>query len=121
MIVNSTKEVIKMNMPGFTAEASVYKTSERYHALVAVSHYQTDGAILPASCMGECMYDCLEGGMRGGACVRLCRSHSIGFSGRQMGAYVEGSSARDFLLLHAPWTTCRYLLWSQIILAISMA
>jgi hypothetical protein len=67
-----------MKMPGFTAEASVYKTSERYHALVAVSHYQTDGAILPASCMGECMYDCLQepgiGRIRPGACVRLCRS-----------------------------------------------
>jgi hypothetical protein len=72
-----------MNMPGFTAEASVYKTSERYHVLVAVSHYQTDGAILPASCYGECMYDCLVkdpdieghiGRIRPGACVRLCRS-----------------------------------------------
>ena len=63
-----------MNMPGFTAEASVYKTSERYHALVTVSDYQTDGAIRPASCMGECVYECLqEGHMRAGACVRLCR------------------------------------------------
>jgi hypothetical protein len=63
-----------MNMPGFTAEASVYKTSERYHALAAVSHYQTDGAILPASCIGECMYDCREmGGLGRGACLRLCR------------------------------------------------
>jgi len=27
-------------------------------------------------------------------------SHSIGFSGRQMGSYVEGRSARDFPLIH---------------------
>jgi hypothetical protein len=34
---------------------------------------------------------------------------------------VESSSPRDFLLLHAPWTTFRHLLWSQITPAISMA
>jgi hypothetical protein len=32
MIVNSTKEVIKMNMPGFTAEASHYKSNVSYRA-----------------------------------------------------------------------------------------
>ena len=63
-----------MNMAGFTAEASVYKTSERYHALVAVPHHQTDGAIRPASCIGECVHECLQfGHMRAGDCVRLCR------------------------------------------------
>lgn len=62
------------NMPRFTAEASVYKTRERYHALVAVSHYQTDGTIRPASCIGVCVHECLqEGHMRAGACVRMCR------------------------------------------------
>ena len=65
-----------MNMPGFTAEASVYKTSERYHALVVVSHHQTDGAIRPASCYIDCMSDCLDpelGPRKPGPCIRLCR------------------------------------------------
>jgi hypothetical protein len=34
-------------MPGFTAEASMYKSSERYHALAAVSRRQTNGGISP--------------------------------------------------------------------------
>jgi hypothetical protein len=34
-------------IPGFTAEASMYKTSARYHALVAGSYRQTDGGISP--------------------------------------------------------------------------
>jgi hypothetical protein len=63
-----------MNMPRFSAEASVYKTSDRYHALMAVSHHQTDGAVRPASCIGECVHECLqEGHMRAAACVRMCR------------------------------------------------
>jgi hypothetical protein len=32
------------------------------------------------------------------------KSHSTGFSGRQMGSYVEGSSARDFPLIHDAWS-----------------
>jgi AAA domain-containing protein len=34
----------------------------------------------------------------------LTLSHSIGFSGRQMGSYVEGSSTRDFPLIHDAWS-----------------
>jgi hypothetical protein len=65
-----------MKIPGFTAEASVYKTSERHHLPVAFAHHQTAGAIRPASvsCRSECMHDCLQGGhARPGLCVRLCR------------------------------------------------
>jgi hypothetical protein len=62
-----------MKIPGFTAEASVVKTSERYHALVAVAHHQTDGAIRPASCRSECMRDCRQAHGSAGLCVRLCR------------------------------------------------
>ena len=35
MTVKSTEEEIKMNVPGFTAETSLYKTSGRYQALHA--------------------------------------------------------------------------------------
>ena len=75
--------MLDMKMPGFTAETSVYTASERYHALVAVSH-QTEGVIHPATgvnhaCYIDCMDDCLGGGpvhtgpSRPGVCVRLCK------------------------------------------------
>jgi hypothetical protein len=35
-----------MNMPGFTAEMSLYKTNEHYQATTDVSHY--DGIVQPA-------------------------------------------------------------------------
>jgi hypothetical protein len=35
-----------MNMPGFTAEASLYKTSEHYHAGIESTH--ASGAVYPA-------------------------------------------------------------------------
>ena len=40
------KEVSEMNMPGFTAEASLYKTSECYH--IAGTRDQADGTVHPA-------------------------------------------------------------------------
>ena len=46
MIANSTKEVIEMNMPGFTAEASLFNVSTRYQATIEdVFH---DGIVRPA-------------------------------------------------------------------------
>ena len=68
-----------MNMPGFTAEVSVYRTSERYHARVAASYHQAGGAIHPAfldrACYSECVFDCLheEGHPRPSLCIRACR------------------------------------------------
>ena len=62
-----------MQIPGFTAEASIDKTGERYHVPVAFAHHQTDAAIRPASasCRSECMHDCLQGGhARPGLCVQ---------------------------------------------------
>jgi len=46
MIVNSTKEVIEMNMPGFTAEAALSRTSGHYH--LVVNPGQSDGGVRPA-------------------------------------------------------------------------
>jgi hypothetical protein len=46
MIVNSTEEVIEMNIPGFTAEASLYNVSARYRATAEASFY--GGIVQPA-------------------------------------------------------------------------
>jgi hypothetical protein len=39
-----------MNLPGFTAEASLYKTSG--HTYTAQTHLQTGGAVFPAQVGG---------------------------------------------------------------------
>jgi hypothetical protein len=53
-----------MRMPGFTAEASLYNTSEHYaiHGTFA----QADGAVHPAlfllrGCDRTCLFDCVRG------------------------------------------------------------
>jgi hypothetical protein len=46
MIVNSTKEVIEMNMPGFTAEASLFNVSTCYRATAQAIVY--GGLVQPA-------------------------------------------------------------------------
>ena len=46
MNFKSTKEVIEMNMPGFTAEASLYNVNERYQATAQATVY--GGLVQPA-------------------------------------------------------------------------
>jgi hypothetical protein len=46
MTVKATKEEIEMNMPGFTAEASLYDVSTRYRATAEASFY--GGPVQPA-------------------------------------------------------------------------
>ena len=47
MTFKSTKEVIEMNMPGFTAEASLHNGNVRYQATAEASFY--GGLVQPAS------------------------------------------------------------------------
>ena len=54
-----------MNMPGFTAEASLHRTSDSYHLAGTVN--QVDGAIYLATafscnpfCLSSCNDDCLS-------------------------------------------------------------
>ena len=46
MTFKSTNEVIEMNMPGFTAEASLYNVNERYQATAQATVY--GGLVQPA-------------------------------------------------------------------------
>jgi hypothetical protein len=46
MIVKATKEEIEMNMPGFTAETSLYNVSTRYRATAKAAVY--GGIVQPA-------------------------------------------------------------------------
>jgi hypothetical protein len=61
-----------MNMPGFTAEASVYGTTQDYR--LAEAFGLADASIQPASCVGVCFQACMmEGGISKAACMAMCR------------------------------------------------
>lgn len=68
-----------MRIPGFTAEASVYRTSLRYY--MGVGPVQASGAIYPAqqaSCINRCRHCCITACRHDGNplsfCQRLCYS-----------------------------------------------
>jgi hypothetical protein len=65
-----------MSMPGFNAEASVYRTSVRYYT--GGIHVSNIGSIpaaqqfCPPSCIETCEHGCRADGLSPGACARLC-------------------------------------------------
>jgi hypothetical protein len=79
-----------MKMPGFTAEASLYKMNARYQEAVkyrigntaAVRPASTQnvtlsaGSVIDHRCYSECVHECIHerGGPKPGLCIRLCRS-----------------------------------------------
>ena len=70
-----------MNIPGFTAQASLLQTSKSYYSIGRSA--LTAGSVYPASCNWPCYTDChgwcgidcsdLSGNARG-ACLRLCNA-----------------------------------------------
>ena len=74
-----------INMPGFTAEASLYPTSRHYQ--MAQAPAQAGGAVRPAGfvdpgCYARCHYWCGPDcrGLSGadlGRCLRLCRQDCL--------------------------------------------
>jgi hypothetical protein len=62
-----------MNMPGFTAEASLYKASERYSMARTVDAMANDQKILPQRIRicGHIDAECLSGCVAGGGGTRL--------------------------------------------------
>jgi hypothetical protein len=64
-----------MKLPGFTAEASLFTLVEYYRQIMAFRPTVLDGVVQPASCLSECVGDCLsDGHVHPGACIRFCRS-----------------------------------------------
>jgi len=63
-----------MNMPGFTAEASLDTMSEGYQETATLRAFDTN-AVRPASCYSECVHECIwdRGHPRPGSCIRICR------------------------------------------------
>lgn len=58
MTVKATKE-IEMNIPGFTAETSVYKTNGYYRAMAGTPNALEDGrGVLPQLPIGFCQANC---------------------------------------------------------------
>src|SRR6266566_4738220 len=73
-------------MPGFSAKASLYKTSSRYRS--GTLHLVSDSQVHPASCYSNCDNPCAADcrGLTGntlGACLRACRAECLEFCGLQ--------------------------------------
>jgi hypothetical protein len=49
---------LEMNLPGFTAQSSLYKTTARYRMTAG---FVANGAILPQACDLDCLGECLPG------------------------------------------------------------
>ena len=72
-----------MFMPGFTAEASLYRRSTQYAAIGTVGH--AGGGVVPAICNPDCLDNCLEDcsdcydlpAQYRAACIRYCIRHNI--------------------------------------------
>jgi hypothetical protein len=61
-----------MNLPGFTAEISLFRMSERYQETVAHEHFNPN-TIQAASCEDDCFRDCLTLGISKTACRSYCK------------------------------------------------
>jgi hypothetical protein len=64
-----------MNMPGFTAEASIYRKGQFYFAIAGFS--QTEGAVWPQTSYSDCSYcgdpsDCFD--LPHGSDIRRCEA-----------------------------------------------
>jgi hypothetical protein len=72
-----------MNMPGFTAEASLYKTINHYHMIEAI--HQADGTVhaaqLDLDCYSQCISECIQsdgaGAQCGPACIDECSNTAV--------------------------------------------
>lgn len=65
-----------MQMPGFTAEASLFTMVEYYRQTMALRPTNLDSIQPAASCYHDCIQDCFSdrGHPHPGVCIRLCRS-----------------------------------------------
>lgn len=85
-----------MNLPAFTAEASLYRSSNKY---VCHTHQRTPPQVSPAaydqSCLSGCLQDCGitcggESGSSKAACLRQCSNENTDC---KSGCYVPGNPA----------------------------
>jgi hypothetical protein len=74
-----------MKMPGFTAEASVYRATGRYY--MGGAPIQSDGSIYlalqsfcPPKCISACEQGCRADGLSSGFCARLCNFDCSAYS-----------------------------------------
>jgi hypothetical protein len=76
-----------MSMPGFSAEASLYKTSGRYHSAHAFTE-SGGNALLPAQWDGDCDWRCFWDCQR--RCPSVCGSdHECLVTCREFWCYLE--------------------------------
>ena len=85
----------KTNMPGFTAEAALYKTIGQYRALASASGAMAAAALAPAlpppgggigwvDCNEPFAYYCAECGGTGPGTIRCCRTDACVVIDRQL-------------------------------------
>lgn len=60
-----------MNIPGFTAGASLYQTNTRFRIAIIYASYGGSPIVLPARDCTECFCDVLDYGFPG-TCAKLC-------------------------------------------------
>jgi hypothetical protein len=66
-----------MRMPSFSAENSLYKTSEHYSTTVALGTPARDAAVQPqANCVPVCRWICTSDGLCGWFCYYDCTGGS---------------------------------------------
>src|SRR5215470_19514181 len=74
-----------MNVPGFHAEASLYRTSGRYY--MGGAHIQDGGRIYlaqqwcPPACVNACVSGCRADGESQSFCTKLCASDCSAYGG----------------------------------------
>jgi hypothetical protein len=67
-----------INVPGFTAEASLFTMHERYRQAMALRPTNLDG-VQPASCLSQCVTECRDfGHVHPSVCIRYCRNECAG-------------------------------------------
>ncbi len=73
-----------MKIAGFTAEASIYRTSGRYYT--KTTHVHDGGSISPAlencppKCVADCKLHCRQDGLSASRCAALCASDCSAYS-----------------------------------------
>lgn len=64
---------MKNNMPGLTAAISIYQNPDNFYNVRWIT--KVANSIQPASCIGECMSDCLQDRhVSASVCIRGCRA-----------------------------------------------
>lgn len=69
-----------MNMPGFTAEASLYKTSGNYRMIGTFDSVEGSVQLAQGNCFRNCMEECVDEGLLPIQCLSICHHKCFGIT-----------------------------------------